>query len=61
VFEEIGFSGTLKEFVESLRQNPKFTFATSDEMFDYYTDIIFNKIQPKLKDFFLKEPATELQ
>jgi hypothetical protein len=60
VFEELGFNGTLKEFVESLRTNPKFTFSSGKEMFEYFRDIIFKSIQPKLKDFFLNEPAHEL-
>ena len=60
VFDEIGFSGTLKEFVASLRTNPKFTFTTTDEMFAHFCDILFKVIQPKLKDFFHSEPASEL-
>jgi hypothetical protein len=29
-------------------------------MFDHFQNLVFNVIQPKLKDFFLNEPAHEL-
>jgi hypothetical protein len=46
--------------VESLRKDPEFTFSTSGEMFDHYCHITHNLIQPKLKKFFLSEPAFKL-
>jgi len=60
VFDQLGFHGTLKEFVDYLRQDEKFVFKTSQELFDHFSNIIFHVIQPKLKDFFLSEPQTEL-
>jgi len=50
----------MKEFVASLLKNPKYTFSSGKEMLEYFHDIIFKSIQPKLKDFFLKQPAHDI-
>lgn len=60
IFDEVSFKGTLKEFVDHLRQDEKLIFKTSQELFDHFSNLIFNVIQPKLKDFFCQEPQSKL-
>jgi uncharacterized protein (DUF885 family) len=60
IFNEVSFKGTLKEFVDYLRQDETMIFKKPQELFDHFSNLIFEVIQPKLKDFFFQEPQSKL-
>ncbi len=52
---KVGFQGTLKEFFQELRTNPKFYYKTPDELFDAYL-ALSKRIDPTLVKVFKTIP-----
>jgi len=55
VMEEVGFEGTLHEFFDHLRTDPKFYYATPEELFEGYL-AVSKRIDPELVQLFGKLP-----
>jgi uncharacterized protein (DUF885 family) len=53
VMDEVGFKGSLTEFFQHLRTDPKFYYATGDELFRAYAYIV-KMIDPELPKLFGK-------
>ena len=53
VMKEVGFAGTLQEFFQHLRTDPKFYYATPDELFRAYV-YASKMIEPELPKLFGK-------
>jgi uncharacterized protein (DUF885 family) len=53
VMDEVGFKGSLAEFFQSLRTDPKFYYKTGDELFRGYA-VIAKQIDPELPRLFGK-------
>ncbi len=53
VMKEVGFGGTLQEFFQQLRTDPKFYYATPDELFRAYV-YTSKMIEPELPKLFGK-------
>ena len=55
--DKVGFSGTLQEFFNYLRTDPKFYYQTPQELFDGYA-VIAKRIDPELPRLFGHLPRT---
>jgi len=60
VFEPLGHTGTVKEFAESLKGDPKFYFSSGDDLVESYRQILQN-IEQYLPEFFEKIPKAEIE
>lgn len=58
---QLGFSGTLKEFFEHLRTDPKYKpFKTPNEVISFFA-AIQSKLEPQLEKAFLNRPKTPFE
>ena len=55
--EEVGFDGELREFFQYLRTDPKFFYATGEELIGGYRDLI-RTVDPVLPELFGTLPRT---
>ena len=61
VQQQVGFTGTLEEFIKHVTQEPKaMPYKTSAEVITAFNTIL-NKIQPKLKTMFSVTPKTPFE
>lgn len=60
VKKKVGFKGTLGEFFEDIRTNPKFKIASKTEFFARY-DAIKAKVEPLLPKYFGTMPKAKLE
>jgi len=56
--EEIGFKGTLKEFIQDLRTNPKFYYTHKDSLMEGFRDIL-KKMDKQLPGLFGRLPKAK--
>jgi prolyl oligopeptidase len=57
IIGQVGFKGSFAEFVNYLRTDPKFYYATPQELFDGY-QVVAKRIDPNLTRLFGKLPRT---
>jgi uncharacterized protein (DUF885 family) len=57
VMRELGFTGTFAEFMEHMNHDPKYFYASADELLAGYRDIA-KRVDPQLPDLFLTLPRT---
>jgi uncharacterized protein (DUF885 family) len=57
VIKEVGFAGTYAEFVDQLGHDPKYFYASGDELLAGYRDIA-KRIDPELVKLFITLPRT---
>ena len=58
--KQVGFQKSLPEFMDSLRNDPKFFHETPEALLEDFKDIVENKIGPNLKKIFTKDPEHAL-
>ncbi len=58
--ERVGFRGTLKEFFEDLRTNPRFTPASREWLRDRYYEI-GRKVDERIGQYFSRTPRSRLE
>ncbi|KAK3095476.1 hypothetical protein FSP39_015142 [Pinctada imbricata] len=58
---KLSFVGSVKEFFNSLDDDPRFYTNDSDKIIEEYKHIVFERINPKLKDFFKDIPDVPLE
>ncbi|XP_041364607.1 uncharacterized protein LOC121379968 [Gigantopelta aegis] len=56
IMRKHGFSGTVHEYYESLKQQPRFHKNSADELLQEYKNIVFNRIYPQLPRIFKDIP-----
>lgn len=57
IVRQVGFEGSLREFMADLRTNPRFYYRTSDELFQAYL-VAAKRIDPLLAPLFRTLPRT---
>lgn len=57
----LGFTGTVKEFFDVLKNDSRFYHTNTSVILEIYKDIVYNKITPKLPDYFENIPDVPLQ
>jgi uncharacterized protein (DUF885 family) len=57
VMKEAGFAGTFAEFVDELNHDPKYFYASADDLLAGYRDIA-KRVDPQLTQLFLTLPRT---
>ena len=60
VMKKLGFEGSLKDFFEHLRTDPKFYYKTKDEMMQAYRNTCYDQIRPTLTKIFKKIPKSPM-
>ncbi len=58
---DVNFEGTLKEFIQHMKDDQQFYTSSKTELLDGYKDIIYNHIDPKLSVVFSKFPKSKLE
>ncbi len=58
---ELRFSGSLGDFIRSLRDDRRFIYDTPEELLDDFREILEKDIRPKLLDLFTSEPRYKLE
>ncbi|XP_056004539.1 uncharacterized protein LOC125659545 isoform X2 [Ostrea edulis] len=56
VMMKLNHQGSVKEFFDKVKTDPKFYFQTGDEIIQWYKNAIKNDIQPKLSSYFRDLP-----
>lgn len=55
-----GFNGTIKEFLQHLREDPSNSFSTSEEMLQKYREIV-DESHNKIKDILTRVPGAKVE
>ncbi len=58
---EVNFEGTLKEFIQHMRDDRQFYTRNKTELLNEYENIVYNHIAPKLSLYFGKFPKAKLE
>ncbi|XP_061194802.1 uncharacterized protein LOC133202967 [Saccostrea echinata] len=59
--QKLGHTGTVKDFFNSLVNDSRFYSNNSETILAEYNDIVFNRINPKLPEFFKNIPDVPLE
>ena len=58
IADSLGFEGKpLSEFMDVLRNDPKFYYGSREELLDGFKHLVEKRIQPNLRKIFHKDPA----
>ena len=60
VLQRVGFEGSLRDFFEHLRADPRFQFASKQEMLDAYEEVK-EEVEPRLAALFPTLPSAALE
>ncbi|XP_074655055.1 uncharacterized protein LOC141908764 isoform X2 [Tubulanus polymorphus] len=60
IMEGVQFKGTIKEFINHLKEQPRFFLKTKEDLLNEYRNIIFNRTKQTLPKVFHKEDIPNL-
>ena len=61
VRQEVGFQGTLQDFIQHMRTAPEFYHTTKEALLQEYEEIIHQHIQPLISKVFARDPGIALE
>lgn len=61
IVRKLGFSGAVKAFFEILKNDSRFHYDNASQIIGIYKDIVHNKINPKLPEYFENVPDVPLE